>query len=356
MPVKERSMLKILRKLITRITTKNGFVEEFLGLLKNRWMSADFFYTCDWLHSGLTFFPTKIHVCCVQTIDLYKFPDNSQPLGEIVENIIEWRKRRISCNKAKIPPVCRDCVHLRLSYLRDISSSYFLEYAVLNSTFNCNFTCTYCGQVPERGEMGGYDIYPVLEQLYDKNLVSPNLNVTIAGGEPTIMKNFDNILNLIMTRSSNPTITVFSNMYLKSDPLKKYINSGQIHLLCSIDAASRDTFKTIKNVDGFEKVWCNLNELTYKKNVTLKMILLDENYTEVEQFVKLAISNGFKKICIDVDQTDSHDDYPDYIVEAALDFANFCKKKNITPIFGGNIYVRGKSVKKILQQNRFIAT
>jgi molybdenum cofactor biosynthesis enzyme MoaA len=75
-------------------------------------------------------------------------------------------------------------------------------------------------------------------------------------------------------------------------------------IMISVDAGTRETFKRIKGIDAFDKVWENIKKYyDFGSRMLLKYIFVDENSndTDVERFIKNVVNIGVSNIAIDRD-------------------------------------------------------
>ena len=91
-------------------------------------------------------------------------------------------------------------------------------------------------------------------------------------------------------------------------PIKEGLSTKRIHILCSVDAGSRETWKLIKKKDFYDIVCRNLEQyLRSRCRVVLKYIMKDENCSDAElaQFISMASRNCATELLLDIDY-----DYP----------------------------------------------
>ena len=78
------------------------------------------------------------------------------------------------------------------------------------------------------------------------------------GGEPTIYPEIDEALELLTRFGS--TTWVHTNGTRVPKPIRGGLSTTRLHILCSIDAGTRQTWQRIKNKDMLHIVWRNLEE------------------------------------------------------------------------------------------------
>lgn len=165
----------------------------------------------------------------------------------------------------------------------------------------CNFKCCYCSQrqenyILERSTMHSpYAVFmDMVDALEREGLIDEDTVVKIGSGEYTANQNGERLVDRV---KRYPTIFL-TNAFIYSPATAKTLEHAGL-ILCSIDSGTRDTFKKIKGVDGFERVVTNLQEYARHGAVYLKYILIsgvNDSEADLEGFFKLA-----DKIAIRVD-------------------------------------------------------
>ena len=81
------------------------------------------------------------------------------------------------------------------------------------------------------------------------------------------------------------------------------IKKGNINIVVSVDAGTKETFKKVKRLDFYDKVWENIAKYAAVQNapnlVKTKFILIPEiNDTkeEIESWIKKSIESGLKHL------------------------------------------------------------
>lgn len=174
-------------------------------------------------------------------------------------------------------------------------------YYVLHLNKPCNQQCIMCrpsGKFP--AELVPFDrfvaffetIKPVAEHL------------TLIGGEPLMYPRILDVLRLIaqhpiaVTTNTNGTL-------LNADVTRHLLALHELHLKCSLDAATRRTYQRIRGRDSFERVTTNLRNFSAaganRDNVHLILVyvVMRENLEEVLPFLDFAAS-------LDLDRVELH--------------------------------------------------
>lgn len=270
-------------------------------------MSTEEYLSCEYLQSGLVFLPNRIAACCVSHHDglagqpiLASFTGGEFPINTITSN----RANIIAMHKAgDVHPECDGCPLLtRASWGKP---KYFVEKITIANFTQCNLRCSYCYtvNVPELtipiNEV--YSVLPPLQQLIEHGLLSPNAIVRFSGGEPTILREFDDILDTMI--NFGPSLIVYSNGVVPSRAIVRALQRKKVELVLGIDAASPEVYARVKGVDRCNVVWNNVRTyaLIDPQAVWAKMIVRYDNIMDVLPFVIRAEKAGINKIYYDLD-------------------------------------------------------
>jgi sulfatase maturation enzyme AslB (radical SAM superfamily) len=171
----------------------------------------------------------------------------------------------------------------------------------------CNIECTYCYlQTQDPASFAdGFNPYPVLPAIrgiIEAGQLAPRSLVDWGGGEPTIYKEFDELLARLTAHGCSHWIHTNGTRLPK--PLLNGLSSKRIHVLCSLDAGTRETYRLIKKKDFFDRVWRNLERyVDLGCHVVAKYIMTEENCErrELELFIDRVKRTGIRSIVIDID-------------------------------------------------------
>ena len=117
-------------------------------------------------------------------------------------------------------------------------------------------------------------------------------HITLIGGEPFLYPHIGRVLGLLAERSIAVSINTNATMICDSMS-EKLLKLHELHLKCSIDAASRELYRRIRGTDYFDRVVDNINRFASKSSVqsNIKVILvyvvMRENLQEVLPFIAL---------------------------------------------------------------------
>jgi pyruvate-formate lyase-activating enzyme len=281
---------------------------------------------CKHLHNSLCFNLNQIRTCndLHTGEELYNYEDNIAPN---IEEIWTKRKQIIEdCKRGIFPKNCQTCPNLEEAEWDD---DIRIKKLSLFHWLHCNCDCEYCFQknlrkryTDEIMKSSYYDAYPLLEYMYDNNLMSDcdDLWVEFGGGEVTILKEFPDLLNKILIKNKLLHCVIMSSGILYSEDIQRALENEKVKFSVTISAGNRETFKKIKNRDKFDIVKANLakyiDKAPYKENITIRYIL-DEGYNDNEKDLQ-----DWLKTCNDIKA---------HSIQISLDFCRGFNNKSGEP-------------------------
>lgn len=216
--------------------------------------------SCFLLEHGISINKNKIESCCIVNKD-----NSGHPLlinnynGERIDwqELIKIKREAIKAQQKTGYPPCKNCLSL-------IENDWEQEDYITNINFNhwsnCNSNCVYCSSVFHNSNTQ-YSILPWIKELIKLNLFKQGGDITFQGGEPTLLKEFDEIVELFL--NLNTKIRVHSSGILYSKSIEEGIKKGLLTVIISPDSGEKRLYEKIKRVPCFEKVWKNIK--TYKE-------------------------------------------------------------------------------------------
>lgn len=290
--------------------------------------------SCHWIQHGLSFENDHIEMCCLCCHKgggrLY-IKDEYKGKGLKWDDIFKLKEKFIEENKKGIiDPRCEGCFNLVHKGWDD--NEKYINYIHFNHWTHCNSDCIYCYTSWDKKNFQKkphYKVMPILKELFKKKLFHPDGEVTFAGGEPTILNEFDDIINILLKNGVN-RITVHTSGIKLSKAIEKGLKEGKLSVCLSADAGSSETFYKVKRVNKFDKFWQNVEKYAQaqpKDNNTLvetKFIIIpgiNDNKEEIEKWFSLNLAYGIKSIVVDIENDYCRDlrakdeDKPAYLVE-----------------------------------------
>ncbi|MBD5641256.1 MAG: radical SAM protein [Desulfovibrio sp.] len=226
-----------------------------------------------------------------------------------IQEVVETRKQiEKELNTPGANPVCKGCP--LVEELPDCSPDdeeiyYICKGFNLGESHHCNFRCAYCAfnkqglcAEPRRVTMA-----PIIKFLLENRMLADDAYISIAGGEPLLMPDFDESLNLLV-QSGEKAITVNTNLSVWSNALAEALRTGNVLIRCSVDSGTPETFGKLKGRDLFWRVVENINRYASidPDQVILKYICIHHNCNDSDLLGALNILNYARnRLLIDFD-------------------------------------------------------
>lgn len=259
---------------------------------------------CSFLEEGINFDLDKVCDCCISHNDNRGLPIllNSYN-GEMIdwEKLFDKKAERISRQKEKTIYDCEGCYHLNENYTytneRKISEFHFSHCRL------CNAKCIYCSD-EYSGSNRNYNTYPIIKDLIEKGYYKAGGEATFQGGEPTLMHNFDELVQLFTEHGT--VVRIHTSGIKYSETVKNALEQGKGSVVISIDSGCKTTYKKIKQVDKFDNVCETIQKYAKANNdnVIIKYIIIpgiNDNLNEIDKFFKLIKSFGIKTVALDLE-------------------------------------------------------
>ena len=278
--------------------------------------------TCHDLEESLYVAPNEIRSCCQRFFyegkmrgdaKLINIKENITPSAE---DIKEAREKIFNEIQKDENEDCKGCPFLKKTATKPKFSSNITHLSIEHHSV-CNLRCNYCSEIYWEGKRSKYNVVEFISYLSRSKSLDNCNQVVWGGGEPTLDKSFEQILNEINNHANPKTYhRVFTNSVRLSDPIIKFLEKGLIKITTSVDAGTPEKFKEVRGRPRFFNVFENLQKYASvdPKKVTIKYIFTDENKQEkeLEAFVEnckryqlekcnYQISINFKKEKFDFD-------------------------------------------------------
>ncbi len=275
------------------------------------------YISCKWLESGVCFdngvYGSNVKLCCYMSAP---GGGNSMIFEDYHGEKINWEEffrikneyRNIQKSGATVEG-CRGCVFLEE---KDWPQADFIDSIIFDHFTRCNCNCNYCYTMENKkmyNKLKTYNIYPIIEDMFKKDIIKKHGAIGFGGGEPTILPEFDKLLSLFIKKGFS-NIRVPSSGIKYSKVIEKGISTSQVTVVISIDSSSREVYKEIKQIDAFKTVTKNL--IRYSKaqknsyNVISKYIIIpgiNDTKEEIDNWLKFNKANNISKIDIDIENS-----------------------------------------------------
>ena len=306
------------------------------------------YYTCSALERGIRFTIEGVRCCSASTLQSPPFitAEEMAKGGITYEYIINKKKElfeAINNNDIEKAGDCLKCHLLHKKPYKEIDFGYIGGAPDGCSSFNiahysiCNLRCKFCVYTVENNFLPPqYDnIIEYIEEYRKNNKILPNTWVDYNGGEPTLLANFEEILNYLISLNIGE-IGVYSNCVKYSETICNSLAENKIVLITSIDSGTRETFKQIKGADAYDKVISNIKKYQENDNHSMmfKFIICEENMNDNDLFgfVKLVEDLKPNRIGIGPDFCFGIDEVPRHVVEFGAKLLFELNKVAINPI------------------------
>ena len=153
-------------------------------------------------------------------------------------------------------------------------------YIRLSITDVCNFKCGYClpnGYQVDKSDNRKFlhlDEIRRLVRVFSKLGVQ---KIRLTGGEPTVRKDFFEIIKILKNESEIKKVVITTNGYHLDKKAKMLVDSGLNGINISIDSLDRNTFKNVTGHDRLPEILKgiqNLQELNFE-NIKVNAVLLN---------------------------------------------------------------------------------
>ena len=161
-------------------------------------------------------------------------------------------------------------------------------YIRLSITDVCNFKCGYClpnGYFKVENKPGFLN----LDEISNLVAAFTELGVSkirITGGEPTVRKDFFEVLKNIKSEHEISNLVITTNGYKLNEIAEELIGTGINGINISIDSLDRNKFKEITGQDRLPQILEGINILQNKgfKNIKVNAVLLKNVNDSLEEF------------------------------------------------------------------------
>ena len=216
-------------------------------------------------------------------------------------------------------------------------------YIRLSVTDVCNFKCGYC--LPNGYQIDKSDNRKFLHldevRRLAKALSELGVNkIRLTGGEPTVRKDFFDVVKTIKENSGIKKTVITTNGYHLDKIAHKIKESGLDGINISIDSLNKETFKRVTSHDRLEEILRGIKVLQGLnfKNIKINAVLLkgindsEEDFNQWSNFIK---ENKIDFRYIELMQTGDNLDYFKKYHVSATKFTNYLNKNNwIIQTFG----------------------
>lgn len=277
--------------------------------------------TCPFILNGIHFFWENLRVCSSNAqgpILLDNYKGENIDWEKLLHKRIEFRQKFINGN---IPKCCENCFELEnFKSNQTVNTSTYIDKMYISHWFHCNCSCIYCvhkffthGEFDKTVKKSKhYNLLPIIKSMVNEKILAPSAEIIVTGGEPTVLKEFDEILELLTNYVEKP-ITVLTSGIRYDEGIAQALKKEKCYIIISIDSGTKETYEQIKRVPCFNDVKENIKKYVATHPlagnwITLKYILiknLNDNVEEIEKWLLLAKELNIKSVRLDVEYSNS---------------------------------------------------
>lgn len=167
-------------------------------------------------------------------------------------------------------------------------------------------------------KINSFDFASVLKMLETTGNLALETPIELSAGEITINPQKEKIYQVIR----DYPVMFFTNGYIYDEEIARHISRDKGSFInCSVDAGTRETYKKVKGLDGFERVREHIYKYSVERGgrVQLKYIVLNENCDKenLDGFVDLCIYCNVEAARISTDMCYDLSELPERIIEGA---------------------------------------
>lgn len=270
------------------------------------------YVSCEYVQHGFNVDYSDIKMCC---FNCHEGGGRQILIDNYDGSLINWkkffkekRKMRELNKKGIILERCKGCIFLKE---REWDEEDYIDYIVFNHWTKCNCKCMYCfteGGWDHFNTRENYNMFAVIKDMADRKLLRPGGEIGFGGGEPAILEEFEPMVDLLLDYGMD-NIRVHSSGIKFSPAMARGISEGKLNVVISVDSGTEETYKKIKRVATFNKVWENVKKYAdaQTKNKGLartKYIIIpgvNDTTEELEKWFQLTVNSGVRWIVLDVE-------------------------------------------------------
>lgn len=289
----------------------------FFFFNKRKKIETKSYTSCAWLESGVCFdngtTGSNVKLCCYLSAP---GGGNAMIFTDYHGEKINWRKffeiknqyRKVQQSGQTVEQ-CRGCIFFET---KEWTNKDYIDSIIVDHFTRCNCNCVYCYTEEDKkayNNLKTYNILPIIKDMFKYKILLPGGAIGFGGGEPTILEEFEELVELLLEHK-------FENIRINTSGIKyspiiaKGISTGQITVVVSMDSATKETYKKIKQIDAFDKVCENIIKYSASQTspglVVNKYIIIpgmNDSEEEIEKWIDFNKSHKIESLAIDVENS-----------------------------------------------------
>ena len=266
--------------------------------------------SCHLIEHGISIDVDSIKACCLSR----DFDKGMLMIEHKFENNkIDWehlffvkRNHRTHQKNGRDLPACEGCYNLREE---DWDDDDYISYINFDHWNHCNSNCIYCS-VQRYKPKTKNNVLNAVKELINQGKFKNTGEITFQGGEPTLLKEFEELVKLFIAQGCK--IRIHSSGILFSRAIRNGIKAGVVTVVISPDSASCDIYKKVKRVDKSNNVWDNIKHYRRwlkpdkQKLVKVKYIIIpgvNDTFEEINEFLNKIKKIDIKSVIVDFEYT-----------------------------------------------------
>ncbi len=300
------------------------------------------YISCEDLQGSVYFAPRALRHCCQRffvngkmqgDVEIFKI-NNSTKIN--YTNILEKKNELVKKlnNKEKTP--CDGCPKLE----NKIWDNFKIKKISIEVHSKCNARCSYCSDIFYGGLNPIYKITEIIDELKKESAFDDEVSLTWGGGEPVLLKDFDEMCLKILSikKPKFDDVRIYSNSFIYNKTIKKFLDNKRIILTTSTDCGTQETFEKVRGVKkGFLDMFNNLKKYSNKspEKVIIKYIITDDNKSlnEIKNFVNLIEKYKLQKCNFEISTDYKNENLSLKTAKSLIYFYNLLSKKGAKFVF-----------------------
>ncbi|WP_226420970.1 GTP 3',8-cyclase MoaA [Vibrio sp. E14] len=187
-------------------------------------------------------------------------------------------------------------------------------YLRLSVTDVCNFKCTYClpdGYKPSGNKNSSFLSLPEIKRVVKAFADCGTSKVRITGGEPSLRKDFTDIIHSVATTPGIQKVATTTNGYRMAKQVADWREAGLTHINVSVDSLDPRMFHQITGENKFTEVMNGIErafEVGYEQVKVNVVLMKDLNHQELPAFLNWIKDRPIQLRFIELMQTGEMDD------------------------------------------------